>query len=431
MNNKIKKPDENNIKKFLENEKEKFKKSYIEKEQLDLLLKLYFDDKVIFGLGRDRIFKYLEVNYPDIKISRRQVNRFLQSLQIVQLFNPTKETKEVGRTIMNKPFDRFEMDLLDMSNMTSEGYNYMFNMIDVFSKYVISRPLKNKDEKTVLEAFKSMMGELYKKFKNYPDQILSDNGSEFKNSKIKKYCKRIKVKQLFTVAENSSHAKLVERWNGYIRRQIARYDNQFDNPEWSKYYQQLLYNYNNTISRITKKTPINIMNGLVYNPQVKNNIEKAILPKNSNQDIKTYEINDIVRLKQLTEEYEKPTNNITWSRELYKIVKIINPKDKGNLQPKYIIKQYPDGNIISQYYYYNDIKKVNPDTIQNINQPEKYIIQKIVDYKKVKNKGGSKEYLLIKWKGYDKKFNTWEPLQVIQLDAPKLVKQFMLKNKIK
>lgn len=424
-----KKTSEDNIKKFLENEKENFKKSYITKEQLDLLLKLYFDDKVIFGLGRDRIFKYLDVNYPDIKISRRQVNRFLQSLLIVQLFNPKKEPKEVGQTIKDGPFNRFEMDLLDISNMASEGYKYMFNMIDVFSKFVISKPLKTKDEKAVLEAFKSMMGILYKDYKDYPDEILSDNGAEFKNSSMNEYCRKNKIKQIFTIAENASHAKLVERWNGYIRRQIARYDKQFDNPQWTQYYQKLIYNYNNTISRITQKTPFDIIGGKTNNKVVKSNIEKAILPKNTNQSITKLKVDDVVRLQQMTGEYEKPTNNITWSNELYKVYKV--KEAEGNGQTTYIIRKYPDGEIIRQYYYYDDLKKVNPDTIKNIKSPIKYIVLKIEKYKKVKKNGIISELLFIKWKGYSKKDNTWEPLEVMKVEVPKMVEQFMLKNKIK
>ena len=55
---------------------------------------------------------------------------------------------------MEAPFKRFEIDLVDMQNMKSEGYQYIINMIDAFSKNVISRPIKDKEEKTVLKVFK-------------------------------------------------------------------------------------------------------------------------------------------------------------------------------------------------------------------------------------------------------------------------------------
>ena len=80
------------------------------------------------------MIEYSRKEYPDIDICRRQVNRFLQSLEVLQLFNPSKETKDIAKTIMEAPFKRFEIDLVDMQNMKSEGYQYIMNMIDVFSK---------------------------------------------------------------------------------------------------------------------------------------------------------------------------------------------------------------------------------------------------------------------------------------------------------
>ena len=151
---KTNKPNKTEINKFLEKEKEEYGDYAMTKEQLEFLIKQYFDTKIIFGLGRDRISQYLRKEYPDIDISRRQVNRFLQSLEVVQLFNPSKGTKDIAKTIMEAPFKRFEIDLVDMQNMKSEGYQYIINMIDAFSKYVISRPIKDKEEKTVLKVFK-------------------------------------------------------------------------------------------------------------------------------------------------------------------------------------------------------------------------------------------------------------------------------------
>ena len=312
------KPNKTEINKFLEKEKEEYGEYAMTKEQLEFLIKQYFDTKNIFGLGRDRIFQYLRKEYPDIDISRRQVNRFLQSLEVVQLFNPSKGTKDIAKTVMEAPFKRFEIDLVDMQNMKSEGYQYIINMIDAVSKYVISRPIKDKDEKTVLKVFKNMIEELEDKFNKKPSSLLSDNGSEFINKGFSKYCKSQDIKQIFTKKSKSSHAKLVERFNGYLRRQIAKYDNQFDNPEWSKYYQKLIDNYNKTISRITKKAPINIMNGETEN--VKENIEKAIIPKNDK--LTPYNKGDYVRLKtEMGSTFEKATNNISWSREVYERAK--------------------------------------------------------------------------------------------------------------
>ena len=126
------KPTKTDIDNFLEIEQKEQGNYAITKEQLEFLLKQYFETKDIFGLGRDRIFQYLRQKNPEMNISRRQVNRFLQSLEVVQLFNPTKGTKDIAKTITEAPFKRFELDLVDFQNMESQGYKYVINFIDTF-----------------------------------------------------------------------------------------------------------------------------------------------------------------------------------------------------------------------------------------------------------------------------------------------------------
>ena len=51
---------------------------------------------------------------------------------------------------------------------------------------------------------------------------------------------------------------------------------------------------------------------------------------------------------------------------------------------------------------------------------ETYIIEKIVDKKTLKGK----VYYLVKWKGYSKSSNTWEPQNNLKKDVPDLIKGF-------
>lgn len=425
---KAKKPTTSAMKTFLENEKKTYKINPMTEDELNFLMKMFFDTKETFGMGRDRMFKYIEINYPDKKIARRKINRFLQSLEITQLFNPIKATKDIAVNISKAPFNRFEMDLMDMSNMESDGFNFIFNLVDTFSKYVISIPLKSKDDKTVLAGMKKAMKELKDKFKQQPKTILSDNGSEFINMKFRAYTEKEGIKQIFTKAEtDTSHAKQVENFNGYLRRQIAKYDNQFDNPRWNEYLQTLIDNYNKSPSRITKKTPIAIMEG--DDAGVKENIEKNVLPKN---DKRFYEMpfkkGDVVRLKQeMGSTFEKPSNNIRWSREFYVIDKTLRPKSESTLQPKYTIRTYEDNKRIEGFFYRNDLREVSPDLLEKIQQEPKFIVQKLLDIKNFKENGVVQRKVLVKWDGY--KEPSWEYYGVIKEDTPKLLKN--LESKLK
>jgi hypothetical protein len=52
---------------------------------------------------------------------------------------------------------------------------------------------------------------------------------------------------------------------------------------------------------------------------------------------------------------------------------------------------------------------------------ESFIIEKIIDIKA--------DHCLIKWLGFTDAENSWEPIQVIQEDAPKLLEAFQLEQK--
>ena len=55
----------------------------LSKTQLELLQKLYYKDGMLFG--RDKTFAYESANYPDIKLSRRQIADWLKAQEINQI----------------------------------------------------------------------------------------------------------------------------------------------------------------------------------------------------------------------------------------------------------------------------------------------------------------------------------------------------------
>lgn len=83
---------------------------------------------------------------------------------------------------MTKPRERYVIDLTFIPNILSgnSGYKYLFNILDHFSKFLISYAIKDKARKTIDKL-------LNKTFKKYgkPEQLMSDNGSEFINKKVK------------------------------------------------------------------------------------------------------------------------------------------------------------------------------------------------------------------------------------------------------
>ena len=68
-------------------ERELLKRKYIRSapapssDALQLLQKSYFEDMLTFG--RDKLFKYIQENHADIKVSRRQISDWLKLQEVV------------------------------------------------------------------------------------------------------------------------------------------------------------------------------------------------------------------------------------------------------------------------------------------------------------------------------------------------------------
>ena len=72
----------------------------------------------------------------------------------------------------------------------NHGFRYILNVIDVFSKFVWSVPIKDKTGKTITNTFQSIV----KTSKRKPNKLWVDNGAEFYNNIFKNGWLRMKLK---------------------------------------------------------------------------------------------------------------------------------------------------------------------------------------------------------------------------------------------
>ena len=73
-----------------------------------------------------------------------------------ELYKPVRKNFEKRRIITKGIDDLWAADLMDMKKFSKEnnGYKYLLDVIDTFSKFVWAAPIKNKDGATVSKAFK-------------------------------------------------------------------------------------------------------------------------------------------------------------------------------------------------------------------------------------------------------------------------------------
>ena len=119
---------------------------------------------------------------------------------------------------------------------------------------------------------------------------------------------------------------------------------------------------------------------------MKNILKKIYTYDKTNKNPK-FKINDLVRISLKRRSiFDKPSSNIKWSEELFKIHSI----NRSNVIT-YKIKDLND-EIIEGIFYERELQKTK-------NTSEVYIIEK--------NIRKNKDKYLIKWRGYSNDFNSW------------------------
>jgi len=131
----------------------------LSKKHLEILNTEFYENKNFFG--RDKLFFLLRDKYYDHP-SRRQISDFLKNQEINQLYHPSKGKAKDFKTSMTTPNTILAIDLLDLQKNQIRGFKYLFNGIDMSSRFIYSEPMKSKTDVVVLKAFKKYI----RKFKS-------------------------------------------------------------------------------------------------------------------------------------------------------------------------------------------------------------------------------------------------------------------------
>lgn len=393
-------------------------------KQDELLEQLYFGKKTVFGLGRDRVFKYLQEHHPEIGISRRQIDAWLKENEINQLFRKRNKKTDIARTVVSAPHKLVEIDLVDMSSKADGKYKWLLNGIDVFSKKAYTVPLTDKEEDTVLAGVKKMIKNMSEK----PSTIRSDNGSEFINDAFVDWAEKEDITLVNGKPGTPQSQGNVERFNGILKRLIEMYKAQFNKYDWHTYVQKLVDSYNRTWQRSIDKAPNEAEGGSEYDHEVtKTNILKAITPKNGDDiEARKYKVGDKVRLLLEPESEIGAKSFRNWSDEIYTVDKVIRPRG-GNVYSVYYMIRDPDGDLVKQKFYQAELQGI-AEVQKGITQPTRFKISRLI---RPVLENGVQKYE-VKWTGYrKKKDNTTEPRAKLMEDIPKVVEKFEADNNVK
>ena len=409
----IQEPVEEPVESEIPKERELLKRNYVRtapapsSEALQLLQNLYYKEMLIFG--RDKLFKYIQENHKDVKISRRQIADWLKLQEINQINTRHKTSRDIKATVVKKPHKQVAMDLVDMSKHEMRGYKWLFNCIDLFSRFTYSIPMKSKNDNSALEAFKKI-------HKQIPDlkSVRSDNGSEYISTIFKDYLKDNNIKQVLSAAGKPSSNGAIERLNQTIKWLVQKNIQMDLGFDWVKNLPKLVKNINTTFHSELGKTPQEVENNKEDVSYINEEHDKQMKKKKNNIAIQKFKKGDHVRIHQPSDKFK----SVNWSKDIYIIEKVFKPSND------YSVFEYKLVDTIGRYMN-EDLLLVNYPIMNQYDQPKFFRISKLV---KPVTKDNEPAYV-VNWVGFRGR-PTIELRKNLMEDVPKMINLFEKRNGI-
>ncbi|KAJ8943887.1 hypothetical protein NQ317_001396 [Molorchus minor] len=211
------------------------------------------------------------------------------------------------KTIIKGLHDLWQIDLAEMQPCANEnnGYRYILVVIDCYSKYVWTRPLRNKTGIEVTNAMKDVI----RKAGSSPTNLQSDNGTEFYNRNFSALMKSWDINHYSTFS--TKKAAIVERVIRTLKTWLYTEFSARGSYNWLDILPTITRKYNNKIHRTINMRPSEVTSSTLS--EAYSHPKIALKPK--------YHIGDIVGISKYKGVFDKGFT-ANFSTELFRIVKV-------------------------------------------------------------------------------------------------------------
>jgi hypothetical protein len=151
------------------------------------------------------------------KFMRQHVKQFIKECACCQKMATTKLAIQVMSftTARIRAMECWNIDTIGPLTPDADGNTFIIVVIDMFTRWVELKATNNTTAATAAEFLFSLLGRY-----GIPKQILTDNGTQYQNDLIKRYCTLTGIEQLFVLAYSKEENGLVERANGSVMRHL-------------------------------------------------------------------------------------------------------------------------------------------------------------------------------------------------------------------
>ena len=286
-------------------------------------------------------------------------------------------------------------DLLDLSKFSrsNDGMKFILVCVDLFSRFLWIRALKNKTAEETKKAFMDIFDSGYRPTK----ALYTDRGAEFLNKGITSLLKQYNLKIYHTYGEMKS--SLSERAIRTLKLWLYKIFTGTNKTKWLPYLKEVENKYNEKKQRKLTMSPVEARKPINNNKVFLRNLKRKQI-KNPRQ-LYQYRIGDRVRISKAKGVFSK-SYRPQWSDELFEISKVIDSI------PETFQLTDENNEVIAGSFYSQEIKMGSTNTYY-------YKILKT----RIRN---DVPEVYVQWKGFDESYNKWMKSSEIITPKKKLIK---------
>jgi len=184
------------------------------------------------------------------------VASFLKQKKSLSVHKRKRKIFPRRKWIVPGPYHTICADLIDYQSISSKnsGYNFILVIIDAFSRFAFTRPLKRKSA----EETASAIDEIIQSMPYPPSIFVSDKGREFeiKNRYFHSIMEKYHI--IMYYAKGVTKNAIVERWNRTFKTRLERYFTEKNKERWIDVLSQFTTNINNSKNRSIGMSPAKV-----------------------------------------------------------------------------------------------------------------------------------------------------------------------------
>lgn len=229
----------------------------------------------------------------------KQIENYVNNCEICAREKPKTKQNHFWASKVKRQNEKWEIDLIGPIETSTEGYKYIINCIDVFTRYISARALKSKNCREIVYALK----DIFKERKIKPKTITSDNGLELKNKEIMNLSAELGVIWRYASPHHPMTNGSVERFNGILIGKVRKLC-EFGTYEWFNVLNKAVEATNASFSRAIQMTPYYATFGCHPNFNIDVHYKSAERPSERNK----IKIHQEIRkhLRKYRSEYDTP-----------------------------------------------------------------------------------------------------------------------------